>query len=395
MSILEINTTSNFQFLEENHNSIRGAVLVGGTRSSKTIAALQWILKYCLSNTGKEIVICRDTLTNLKRTTLKDFQAICYGFNEFDAMYPTLNINKSDLTCVVNGNNISFIGLLDDPMRVYGLYSDLFYINEAVSTYKHTFNQLNQRCSEFWILDCNPSEPNSWVYQLDQREDVETFRTTYEDNPFLPSAIVKEIEGYEPTPKNIESGTADERMWSIYGKGLVFKGKEIIYPNWTTYDEPITDYELVFFGLDWGYNHPLACIKVTQKGNNIYLEEVMYKSEVDEIEDIANVLHRQPEIIDGSTYVVCDSSEPRNVNKLVSLGIPAMKVKKGANTVIDGIRKVKGYKMHVHSESVNLQKELNNYKWKVDKATGNVLDVPIKLYDDGLDAVRYVIWTFL
>lgn len=395
MSKLRIQTTVNYEFIDDNFGNCRGIVLPGGTRSSKTIATIQWIIIYCLKNTGKEIAICRDTLTNLKRTTLKDFEALCYGYKGFPSLAPSMKINKSDMYATINGNTISFFGLIDDPMRVYGLQTDIFYINEAVSTHKHTFNQLNQRNNEGFILDCNPSEPNSWVYQLEQREDVKFFRTTYLDNPFLPDDIVKEIEGYEPTPENHERGTADERMWSIYGKGQVFKGKEIIYPEWDTYKGTIEEYDNIFYGVDWGFNHPLACTEVIVNGRDLYLREIVYERGLSDMTKVSEPLLQEKAMQEGETYVVCDSSEPRSINALIQLEIPAMAVKKPPGSVLDGIRKCQSYRIHVHEESTNIQNELNNYKWKVDKRTDTVLDIPVKEFDDACDSFRYPIYTFL
>lgn len=397
MANLDISVTSNYEFIEDNIYDNRGVVLVGGTRSSKTISAIQWIIVYCLKNTGKEIVICRDTLVNLKRTTLKDFIALCYGLGDFPPLAPHVKINKSDNTAILNGNNISFIGLIDDPMRVYGLRNDLFYINEAVSTYVHTFRQLNQRCEDGFILDCNPSAPDSWVYKLEQRDDVKVYRSTYEDNPFLPDSIVKEIKAYEPTPENIEAGTADERMWSIYGKGLVFKGKEIIFQKWSTYvDEDLDGYDNVFYGVDWGINHPLACTRVTVNGNNLYLREVVYESNIMDLEvGLVPQLKADMELIGEETYVVCDSAEKKSTHVLVKNNIAAFNAKKPAGSVLTGIRKMQKFNIFIHKDSVNLQKEANNYKWKVDSKTDVVLDVPVKEWDDGMDSVRYVVYTYL
>ena len=395
MAKLDIEVTSNYQFIEENIYNNRGIVLIGGTRSSKTISAIQWLIVYCLKNTGKEIVICRDTLVNLKRTTLKDFTNLCCGFG-FPALAPNVKINKSDMTATLNGNNITFIGLLDDPMRVYGLRNDLFYINEVVSTYVHTFRQLNQRCEEGFILDCNPSAPQSWVYKLEEREDVKMYRSTFQDNPFLPASIVKEIEGYAPTAINIASGTADERMWSIYGKGVVFKGKEIIYPEWSTYKDEIQDYDHVFYGVDWGINHPLACIRVKANGNNLYLKEVVYESGIKDLSlQLTPRIKEDFEIIGQENYVICDSAEQKSTSTLQADEIPAFNVKKPAGSVLNGIRKMQKYNLIVHEDSVNIQKELNNYKWKVDSKTDAILDVPVKQWDDALDAIRYVIYTYL
>jgi len=223
---------------------------------------------------------------------------------------------------------------------------------------------------------------------------VKFFRSTYLDNPFLNDNIISKIEGYEPTPFNTEQGTADERMWSIYGKGLVFKGKEIIYPDWDTYTEQPNEYDQVFYGLDFGINHPLACVKVVVNGNNLYLREIIYQSGIKDLTaDVSPVLKLEPELED--TFVICDSAELKSIYTLVMDDIPAFGVKKPPGSVLNGIRKVSRYNLFVHVDSVNIQNELNNYEWKVDTKTDSILDVPVKLNDDAMDAIRYVVYTYL
>jgi phage terminase large subunit len=392
---MNIKATTNYLAIDDAYREgKRGIVLPGGTRSSKTISAIQWLLLYCMANTGKQIAICRDSLTNLKRTVLKDFESLCYGHNGFEAMHRKLHINKSEMTCKINGNTITFFGLKDDPMRVYGFACDIYFINEAVSTYKATFDQLEQRCREFWICDLNPSEPNSWIYELNRRDDVVEYRSTYLDNPFLPDTIIKKIESYEPNEFNNSQGTSDERKWCIYGKGLVYKGKEIIFPNWTTYKEEPDGYDYQFYGLDWGWNDPMVCIKSTVSGNDLYIREIVYASEI-EIEELVVLLKREEPLIKQRTYLVCDSAEPRSINSLQKENIPAMKTTKGAGSIMDGIRKIQGYNIFIHEDSKNMQHEANSYKFKVDDKTETVLDIPVDKNNHGWDAVRYPLITFL
>lgn len=392
---MKIQTSINFEYVDETYNSgKRGIVLVGGTRSSKTISIIQWIILYCLKNKNKEIAICRDTLTNLKRTVLKDFKALCYGYGDYPAMAPKMKLNQSEMTAVINGNIITFMGVNDDPMRVFGFKSDIFYMNESISMYKETHDQLEQRCEEFWICDCNPSAPQSWVYNLKSRDDVNEFRTSFLNNPFLHKRIVAKIKSYEPTPENIRQKTADERKWSIYGKGIVYKGKEIIYPNWKTFKEEPKGYDYVFYGLDWGWNDPLAVTKVIVSGNQLYLREIVYSSEI-EFADLINILKKEKLLANGETYLVCDSAEPRSIVSLQNADLPAMRTTKGAGSILDGIRKIQSFEIFIHEESLNIQNEADNYKFKKDEKTDTILDIPIDKNNHAWDSIRYPLITFL
>jgi phage terminase large subunit len=393
---MKIKSTINLARIEQAYNDHqRGIVLPGGTRSSKTISALQWILLYCMRNTGKEIVIGRDSLVNLRRTILKDFEAICYGYDGFTAMFPSMHLNKQEMSTRFNGNTITFIGMKDDPMRVHGLKSDVFFINEAVNIPKVTFDNLEQRCREFFILDLNPSEPNSYVYKLNMRDDVTEFRSTYLDNPFLTPQQIKKIESYEDTEYNRQQGTADPRKWTVYGKGETYVGKEIIFPKWSTYkgDDP-TGYDYVFYGLDWGFNDPLVCVKLTLVDNDLYIREIIYGSGIDDFQHVINILLLEPQLKGQKTYLVCDSSEPRSIVTMQKAGLPAMKTKKGQGSILDGIRKVNSYNLLVHEDSKNVINEFNNYKYKIDERTDTILDVPIDKDNHACDSIRYPLITF-
>ena len=53
---------------------------------------------------------------------------------------------------------------------------------------------------------------------------------------------------------------------------------------------------------------------------------------------------------------------------------------------------MKSKKLHITKDSVNLIKELSIYSWKLDKE-GKAMEVPVKLFDDCLDGLRYSIFT--
>ena len=49
---------------------------IGGTRSGKTYAILQWLLVQMISNDGLNVTVVRKTIPSLKRTVIKDFTDI-------------------------------------------------------------------------------------------------------------------------------------------------------------------------------------------------------------------------------------------------------------------------------------------------------------------------------
>ena len=66
---------------------------------------------------------------------------------------------------------------------------------------------------------------------------------------------------------------------------------------------------------------------------------------------------------------------------------------KANKAVFEGINVVKSFKLHITKDSTNLLKEIDLYVWK--EKDGNSLDEPVKLNDDGMDAVRYALTPYI
>ena len=81
-----------------------------------------------------------------------------------------------------------------------------------------------------------------------------------------------------------------------------------------------------------------------------------------------------------------DSARPDVIEDLRRIGYNAKPARK---EVTEGINSVKSYKLILDKSSINLIKEMRNYKWK--SSGDNILDQPVKLYDDAMDALRYAI----
>ena len=88
--------------------------------------------------------------------------------------------------------------------------------------------------------------------------------------------------------------------------------------------------------------------------------------------------------------IIADNAEMKSIAELNGLGLHVIPCVKGAGSIINGIDILKRYKLHITRRSVGIRREVVNYKWKIDKATGEPTNVPVDAFNHGLDAVRYV-----
>jgi phage terminase large subunit len=362
---VEINTTITFENLLE--SNARVSQHIGGTRSGKTYAILQFLIVEGLKS-AQTITIVRRTIPSIKRTVMKDMIDILKGIGIWNENY----FNTSDRTYKLGESTIQFINS-DDPEKLRGLKSDILFIDEASELDEESYFQLSIRTTNRIILAYNPTvSPYSWLRQM---QDCDRFVTTYKDNPYLPKEMVVAIE--ELQHKN-------PKQWTIYGKGEFAANDKAIYTF-----EIVDDFEAEFvaFGLDWGYSQdPTAVVAVYKNGDNLYLEEVLYERGL-VMKDIADSLNKKD--IDKSYEIWCDSSEPRSVEELYRSGFNAKPVKKGPDSIKFGIGVLQNYKIHILKTSQNLINEMYAYQYATDKH-GYTTDNPDGGLDHLLDAARYV-----
>jgi len=360
-----INTTVTFENLLE--SKARVSQHIGGTRSGKTYAILQFLIVRGLEST-QTITVVRRTIPSLKRTIIKDFTDILKSLG----VWNDNDWNITDRTYRLGDSTVQFINS-DDPEKLRGLKSDILYIDEASELDEESFFQLSIRTTGRIILSYNPTvSPYHWLRQM---QDCDRYITTYKDNIYLPIEMVRAIE--ELQHKN-------PKQWTIYGKGEFAANDKAIYQF-----EVVENYEAEFvaFGLDWGYSQdPTAVVAIYKNGDNLYLEEILYEKGL-VLKDISDKLNKLD--ITKSEEIWCDSSEPRSIEELYRMGFNAKAVKKGPDSIKFGISVMQNHKLHVHKKSQNLINEMYSYQYATDKH-GYTTDTPEGGLDHLLDAARYV-----
>jgi phage terminase large subunit len=361
---VNIDTAITFEHLIESTKRISHHI--GGTRSGKTYSILQYLIVEGLKQQS-DITIVRRTVPSLKRTVMKDFKDILTNIG----IYSESEFNISDRTYKFsNGTQFLFLNT-DDPEKLRGVKSDILFVDEASEVDEESYFQLSIRTTGKIILAYNPTiSPFHWLRTMDN---CERYNTTYKDNPYLPKETIRAIEDLERT---------NPKKWTIYGKGEYAANDKAIY-QFSTIDD--VEGEFVGFGLDWGWNDPLAMVAVFRNGDNLYIDEVIYESQL----PIGELIKKLKTIGIERDEIFCDSAEPRNIEELYRSGFNARAVVKGPDSRKFGIGVLQNYKLHITKRSQNIINEMYGYEYVTDKY-GYVTDVPQDGFDHTLDALRYV-----
>jgi len=338
----------------------------GGSRSSKTYSLCQLIILHAIQNPKVTISVVRKTFPSLRATVYRDFVEVLQSMNQ----YSKQQHNKSEhIYTFDNGSMIEFFSV-DDEMKIRGRKRDICWINEANELDFDSWTQINMRTKNCCILDYNPSESNSWIYELDPNESI-TIKSTYKDNPFLDKNIKKAIEDLKRT---------DEDLYQIYALGKRIISRQNIYRGWEFLDSKPERFRDYIYGLDFGFQHPTALTRIWWDEKDVYLEPVIYESYLTST-DIINRLDQLG--IDKNKEIIADYARPEIIHEMIIAGYNVLNADK---SVQSGINSVKTFKVYCENNE-HARKEYENYKYK--KVRDNITDEPLKLHDDFMDSVRY------
>src|SRR6476660_9931909 len=154
----------------------------GSSRSSKTRSLIDLYDLYARENENKRMTVWRDTKTDCKKTVLADTikhlkKTGRYGdaqtFNKTEGIFTY----ETDSTFEIHGT--------DDEETVHGLDQAVSWFNEPYKISKDTFDQIDQRTSDFVIIDWNPKKAH-FIDDLKKDLRIIVIHSTFKNNPFYP-----------------------------------------------------------------------------------------------------------------------------------------------------------------------------------------------------------------
>jgi phage terminase large subunit len=252
--------------------------------------------------------------------------------------------------------------------------------------------------SEIWA-SFNPIREKDPTYQrliVRPPPDSMITKLNWQDNPWFPEALRRE--------KDYDYSTDPDAAAHVWGgeplkftKSQILCGKISVEPF-----DPQPDWDGPLQGVDWGFSvSPTVMVRCwihedksagpdTVSPRTLYIEHEAFGVGVD-IDATPALFDQIPNAKDYETRADC--SRPETISHMNKHGYPRIGAcAKGPGSVEDGIMHLRGYeRIVIHPRCVHAEEQSRLWSWKVDRLTGAVLPVPVKLHDDVWDAARYAL----
>jgi phage terminase large subunit len=175
----------------------------------------------------------------------------------------------------------------------------------------------------------------------------------------------------------------DLELWKVYARGLTGKIEGLIFRNHHIVPSIPKDAEFIAAGMDFGFtNDPTTLIEVYRYNGELYIDELMYQTRLTN-QDIGNKLTELG--YDRRKSIIADSAEPKSIEELRRMGFNVIGATKGQDSIRNGIDILKRFKLNVTASSLNLKKELMNYRWSEKDPS-----VPVDCFNHTIDPCRYI-----
>ncbi|WP_186260377.1 PBSX family phage terminase large subunit [Burkholderia gladioli] len=393
----------------------RRKIVIGGRGSMKTRTVVSILT--ARSQARREHTLClREIQNSIEESS---YQEICEEVARRDIGDSFRPLKKS-INVPANGSRFSFRGLFRNQRALKGFTGvTVAWIDEGENVSRESldilFPTIRAPGSEIWIT-FNPNRETDpvWAdevapyieqmvdgyYEDDERIII---RCNWSDNPWFPEELELERQKMLRTDR-------DRYNWIWEGKfnrrsdELIFAGK------WRVEDIEAPPNTRFFFGADWGFAvDPTTLNRCWVRGNDLIIDYEAHGKQVD-LDEIWKLFagregmrpgqQTQWKPVDDRKYpgipgarkwkIKADCARPETIAHVAKQGFNIDAAKKWGGSVEDGIAFLRGFDaIIIHSRCVKTKEEFENYSYKVDKATGEVLPIIVDKWNHHIDGIRY------
>lgn len=288
------------------------------------------------------------------------------------------------------GSEFIFKGLRSNINEIKSLEGvDVAWVEEGEKVTEDSWDILlptiRKENSEIWV-SFNPDDERSSTYQrfvVHPDPDTISKHLTYRDNPWFPEVLRRQME-------YCKKNDPEKFQWVWEGKPKKY-GQAIIFKNKLLVEEFETPEGMQFyFGADWGYGpDPTCLLRCFIHERKLFIDHECYGYGF-EIDDLPRLFKEVPR---STEYRIRgDSHRPDTISYLCRNGLDCIGAVKGKDSVKDGIEFLKNYEaIIIHPRCKGVRDDFENYRWKVDRVTGDILPIPVDKKNHGCDSARYAI----
>lgn len=360
----------------------------GGAGSGKShIVARKHLYRMLQEDDVKHNILI---IRKVDRTIKKSVWTLMKNIISKWGLYNEFKFNETDRTMIwrKNGSQFMFSGL-DDVEKLKSIEGvTSIWCEEATELLQEDFEQLDLRlrgehgCLKQITLTLNPISEQHWIKKIffdDPIESTFTLKTTFLDNAFIDDEYKMVMENKKKT---------NPRYYNIYALGNWGTAEGLVFNNVTQRlikQDEINGLECCQ-GLDFGYtNDPTAFNEsyVDLENKKLFVFDGFYEKGMSN-EAIAEKIKS---LLKHKHMTTADSSEPKSIDRISSLGCKIRAAKKGADSINAGIGFLLEFEIIVNAHLVEFMTEFNNYAYQV--KDGKTLNKPVDDFNHFIDSLRY------
>lgn len=389
-------------------------IVSGPAETGKTWGCLQYADALLWKYPGAQGVMSRKTYAALVGSALRTYRRILGPQSPVRAY----GGEKPEWFDYPNGSRFWVAGL-DNPGKALSSERDFIYVNQAEEITLTDWETLSTRCTGRGAVmpytrifgDCNPGPPTHWIKT---RKSLRLLESRHEDNPTLFDA------GGAKTPQGeISISILDNLTGARYlrlRKGLWVQAEGVVYENFDAALHLLPRREIPaewprYWAVDFGYTNPFVWQAWAEDPDGrLYRYREIYRTKT-LVEDHAARILQLTQGEPRPREVICDhDAEDRATlerklglrttpaHKSVSDGIQAVQTRlnragdgKPRIFFMEGSLDAADPELSALSKPICTEQEFEVYVWPEGADGKPRKEEPVKEFDHGLDAARYLV----
>lgn len=389
-------------------------LLSGPAGTGKSRACLEKIHAACLRWPGARALIVRKTRESLTETAL-----VTWEEKVLPAQSPIASGSRRShrQSYLYPNGSVVVVGGLDRPGKVMSTEYDLIYIQEAIELFEDDWESLTTRLRngvvpfQQLIADTNPDRPTHWLKLRVDRGATAILESRHEDNPLLWDRDTNDWTEIGRTYiGKLDRLTGARKPRLRHGKWVQAEG--VVYDDWDRQIHIVDPFEIPaswrrIRAIDFGYANPFVCLWIAIDDDcRIYVYREIYFTK-----RTVKVHAKQiNELSSGETYEFSVSDhDAEDRATLLENGIATIAARKEVNPGIEKVQeRLKDAgdgrtRLYVFRNCLierdpglsdakkpcSILEEFDSYSWPKTPDGKAHKELPEKLNDHAMDALRY------